>query len=442
MLSEAIKKRWPEIPILFGGANCEGPMGLETVRQFTCVDYVVSGEADCVITELVSGLLEGRAPSVEGVYSKSTPPSCDNEGLTNAPSIQNLDDLPIPDFTEFYERYVNSPSLEGLTPRVIFESSRGCWWGQKKHCTFCGLNGLGMAFRSKTPERVLQELIGLTTCYPGSQVTVVDNILKMEFFRSVLPQLAEQQLPIQLFYEIKSNLRRDQVAQLRSAGITEVQPGIESFSDHVLELMRKGVTGLQNIQLLKWCEEYGILPRWNFLYGFPGEEPGEYAWMASVLPLLEHLQPPTSAVPIRLDRFSPNFDNAKEFGFASVEPAPAYRFIYPEVDEAARQNLAYFFAYDYTDGRTPRTYTAELRMAVDQWKDAAQSSHLVGFNTSRGLLIFDTRRVATKEFHLLEGVSASLYNYLDRFCVFRLIRPVVPVHSGRLFRCYPATLSG
>ena len=44
---------------------------------------------------------------------------------------------------------------------------------------------------------------------------------------------------------------------LRDAGVTTIQPGIESFSDRVLKLMKKGVTGLQNIQLLKWCKEIG-----------------------------------------------------------------------------------------------------------------------------------------------------------------------------------------
>ena len=35
--------------------------------------------------------------------------------------------------------------------------------------------------------------------------------------------------------------------------------------------MRKGVTALQNLRLLKWCAEIGITPAWNLLYGFPGE---------------------------------------------------------------------------------------------------------------------------------------------------------------------------
>ena len=51
-------------------------------------------------------------------------------------------------------------------------------------------------------------------------------------------------------------------------------------SDRVLKQMKKGVSGLQNIQLLKWCKEMGIHPIWNFLIGFPQESADDYFQMA------------------------------------------------------------------------------------------------------------------------------------------------------------------
>ena len=74
---------------------------------------------------------------------------------------------------------------------------------------------------------------------------------------------------MELFYEVKANLKKAQVRLLRDAGVRVIQPGIESFSSNVLARMRKGVKGLQNIQLLKWCKEFGITPHWNLLWGFP-----------------------------------------------------------------------------------------------------------------------------------------------------------------------------
>ena len=43
-----------------------------------------------------------------------------------------------------------------VRPQIPLETSRGCWWGMKHHCIFCGLNGKQMAFQDKSPDRVAQ----------------------------------------------------------------------------------------------------------------------------------------------------------------------------------------------------------------------------------------------------------------------------------------------
>ena len=69
--------------------------------------------------------------------------------------------------------------------------------------------------------------------------------------------------------EVKANLKREQVRQLYESGFTSIQPGVESFSASVLRLMRKGLSPLQNIALLRWCDEYFVEPYWNVLAGLP-----------------------------------------------------------------------------------------------------------------------------------------------------------------------------
>ena len=53
--------------------------------------------------------------------------------------------------------------------------------------------------------------------------------------------------------------------------------------------MRKGVSGLQNIQTLKWCVEIGLRPSWNYLWGFAGESRDDFERLAAMVPLLTHL---------------------------------------------------------------------------------------------------------------------------------------------------------
>ena len=58
----------------------------------------------------------------------------------------------IPDFDDYFGA-AQAPSYCDTVVRLSAESSRGCWWGAKSHCTFCGLNGGTMAFRAKSAER-------------------------------------------------------------------------------------------------------------------------------------------------------------------------------------------------------------------------------------------------------------------------------------------------
>jgi ribosomal peptide maturation radical SAM protein 1 len=325
-LAQMLKKRLPNCIIVFGGANCEREMGAALLENFDFVDHVFSGEADLTFPEFCDDILAG-SQSAERTPARSRPPRLiESDKLVTA-----LDNLPYPDHDDFFFELQRS----GLTKREIrvpFETARGCWWGQKHHCTFCGLNGGTMAFRSKSPERAYSELLHLTNKYRGFPLSAVDNIIDVTFFKSLLPKMAEKPLGEQICYEVKSNLKEAQVKLLAEAGITLIQPGIESLSSEILGLMKKGVTGIQNIQLLKWCKQYAVRPEWNFIWGFPREPANEYARMRDLLPAISHLPPPGSAGKIRMDRFSPNFNSPEHFGFCNVRPFPSYAYVYTDLE--------------------------------------------------------------------------------------------------------------
>ena len=177
-----------------------------------------------------------------------------------------------------------------------------------------------MAFRSKSPDRVVEEIAELRERYGVPTFSVVDDILDMRYFKSVLPMLTEARLGADFFWEVKANLTAEHVRQLRDAGVVFIQPGIESLNDHVLDLMRKGTTGFRNIELLKWCKEYGVKPLWNLLYGFPGETASDYAETVELIEAIWHLDPPTGYGPIRLDRFSPYHAEPEAFGMENIRP--------------------------------------------------------------------------------------------------------------------------
>jgi ribosomal peptide maturation radical SAM protein 1 len=366
-----------------------------------------------VFPRLVQRLLrEGKAGALPGMLHQG-----ESQSLTHPAMVDELDALPIPQYRDYFARLAASPPSTTVEPRLLIETSRGCWWGAKQHCTFCGLNGDTMPFRGKSPDRAYDELAALSQGYGIRKIECVDNILDMRLLRELMPRLARSGLDLDLFYEVKANLRYEHVVKLRAGGVTAIQPGIESFSDSVLRLMRKGCTGMQNIQLLRWCAELGMQVAWNLLAGFPGEDPQEYAAMAALIPLLTHLPPPASCSPVRLDRFSPMFTHAGEYGLTRVRPNSAYYYIFPlGVRELA--NLAYFFEFDYADGREVDAYLAKTRRAVDTWVrlhvDPAGQPVLDAVYTGHDeVTLTDTRPCAIHREQRLRGLKALIYYQCD-----------------------------
>lgn len=407
-LAKRLKQARPDLFILFGGANCEGPMGAEVVRQFECVDAAVSGEGEHVLPQIVDRVLQGlTVDGLPGVRTRGT-----IQQLTNTVVIENLDELPHPDYSDYFEQFGASRFGDEWQPSIFYETSRGCWWGERMHCTFCGLNGATMKYRSKSAPRAMEELIALTTAHPECDVEVTDNILDLDYFNTFLPQLAEKKLGVSLFYETKSNLRRDQVRLLRDAGVHVIQPGIESLSDSILKLMRKGVSALQNIQLLKWARELGVHVRWNIICGFPNEDPAEYARMAEIVPFLTHFTPPAVCTKLRLDRFSPNFFDSEKLGFTNVRPIPAFAGLY-QVPPEAVANLAYYFSFEYQDPRDIDEYIGPLKESVQRWKKENADSALLAIDCGESIIVWDLRPIASKKLTILSGMQCDLFRACD-----------------------------
>ncbi|HKU76062.1 MAG TPA: RiPP maturation radical SAM C-methyltransferase [Pyrinomonadaceae bacterium] len=416
----------PEIILMIGGANCEGEMGVQTLESFPWVDCIVSGEADALFPELCKVLLDQGRSAVslpDGAVSQSqlkNPFRILSQQPAQPPRslIHNMDSLPLPDYGHYFQALNASTLTNLIEPGLLAESSRGCWWGEKFHCTFCGLNGVGMQYRLKSPERVLDELSELKRLYGIGSIQFVDNILDMSYFKTVLPKLAQSDEKFSLFYETKANLKRDQVELLAQAGVRWIQPGIESLDDRLLKLLEKGNSTLMNLQLLKWCCELDIDVSWNLLSGIPGESDDWYRKMADWLPSIFHLQPPTGVSRIRYDRFSPYHMRPRDFDL-TLEPSRTYPYVYPLAKESLMR-LAYSFEDSGRPRHMHRAFSEEpgqqlLQLVVMEWNELWRTSKPVLQVSDDGerLQFFDTRPYAIQRNWTVEGLEANVYRMCD-----------------------------
>lgn len=410
-LARLIRQRYPDKVIVFGGGNCEGVMGQELLRSFPCIDFVCSGESDHSFPELVRRLSAGEPlVGVPGLVTREG-----EEARLMAPpdKIHDMDALPDPDFDDYFAEIRRGPLSGALNPSLLIETARGCWWGAKSHCTFCGLNGDTMAFRSKSAERAMGEIERQVARHGIRQFQAVDNIIAIDYFKTLLPMLKEKALGVTFFYEVKSNLKRDQVKLLREAGVMAVQPGIEALNSHVLQLMKKGVTAIHNIALLKWCKDYGIEAAWNLLYGFPGETAADYEETAAYVEAIPHLRPPGAAAIIRLDRFSPNFNQAEQFGIANIRPFALYRYLYPLPPERI-ENLAYFFEYEHRDGRKPESYMGRTLELVKAWNENPKGDLRKQYDADLAeLVVTDSRPGREPMRYPFNGIQREIYEYCE-----------------------------
>lgn len=270
-LAAELKRRRPGLTVVFGGSNCDGPMGHALHRNHRFVDHVVRGEGEYALPALLAHVEAGTAPAdVPGLCWWDGPESRANDESrrTVAPG-----DIPSPDYDLWQAAIDASPLAEYVHPKLVVEGARGCWWGEKHHCTFCGLNGSAMTFRAKTGSRLWDEVDRLVRRHRILDVVTVDNIIDMAYFKDFLPLAADSDWDLRMHYEVKSNLTPEQLELLARAGSVHIQPGIESLNNKALELMDKGVGAARNIRTLRECENHSLTCSWNYLYGFPGRVP-------------------------------------------------------------------------------------------------------------------------------------------------------------------------
>lgn len=399
-LAARIKLVSPGTLIVFGGANVEGEMGLEHLRAFADIDIAIVGEGDEAFPNLLHALDHRRTSiyttHLDEVDLPGVAIRCEGAPRLLAPArpFARLDDLPPPDYTGWFARRARVGTDNGWcvdVQAVPVETSRGCWWGTKHHCTFCGLNGAIMGFRSKSPGRVREELDVLAARHGYTQFEATDNILDVHYLRELFPILMSERLDFEFFFEVKANLTLPQLRIPRQGGVRWIQPGIESMSTHILRLMRKGTTALQNVRLLKWARYLGLRVSWNLLWGFPGEVPEDYENELAFLRTLTHLEPPDDCGRIWLERFSPYWEDRARFGMSNVRPEESYRFVYPaHVD---LEKVAYFFDYTAEDTIRDEEHQPTVDLVADWSKryDSATPDYLRYRRTPSGVFIDDRR---------------------------------------------------
>ena len=412
-MARRLKAHNPEITTVMGGASCEPGVGRIFARRVDAIDFVFAGPALRSFPEFV-GHMARREPEkchqIPGVYTHGRD---NNHGAVG--EEMDINSRLSLDYDDFLSS-VNS-KCPGVVPELFFETSRGCWWGERAHCTFCGINGTTMTFRAMSAENAIAQFSELFEKYPNVQrFTAVDNILEPSYYSTVFPFVKAPE-GATIFYETRVIEDDEQMRVLARAGVIRIQPGIEALSTSVLKLMRKGTTAFRNLTFLKKIAAHGIEVEWNLVTGFPNESSDVYDQYLRTIPSFVHLPAPFATFPVRFDRHSPYQRKPGEFGLR-LRPLDFYSLVYPFPDEELDE-IAYFWAdhefsntYLFNVARWQRKIEAAVMYWRARWYQQDRMLKPELRLAANGRAIYDSRSGDVVQ-HPLSPLGRELLGHLD-----------------------------
>lgn len=279
------------------------PMTLETMRPFPALDFVLRGEPEMTLRELIDAF-EGKKPSnprvakmlaetsmpqrrrigsqevVDEFPVKESDNPCarilglawrnGNEIVINPdrPFIPNLDDLPIPLHEMLPLDKQRMPMIKG--PFTFIVTSRGCPAGCKyciKHVSYQN------SVRVRSAENIVEELeylnrLGITNIHMYADLFTVNR----DHVVSLCNLILERGLKIRWTCNSRVDYVDEEMLTLMGkAGCWLISWGIESANEMILKRARKGYKKEQAFKALKWAKAAGIKNWGYFIIGLPGE---------------------------------------------------------------------------------------------------------------------------------------------------------------------------
>lgn len=363
--------------------------------------------------------------------------------------LLRIGDLPAPSFAEMhFEAY-----QEDDDRTIPFQLSRGC----TDHCEFCSETVFWRRFRPDAPGEAVEKIKQLQKDYGANFIIFADSLLNGLPKRLVefAERLLREQVEIRWAGFMRAQMDAETARLLARAGCNDVFVGIESFSDHTLELMRKRRTKAQNIEAVEAFLQAGIGITAGFVPGFPGDSREAFTRSAMVLRDLQDQFPGQLEIhvePFLVQPNAPLYNKLEAMDLAAkgwddeyLDTAPDFRNISEKVlcaVEGPSQGIERLGRYNMvrtikTDEPTSKDYSFEngaeewLTIHEFDFDHLIEGWHLAQKKSSAGhsyaLLLTDGETKQLKKLQeensLTDPANATLTPMLERFEGAHIIPP-------------------
>ncbi len=253
------------IPVVVGGNSFVVESIGRRWSEQPGITAVYGGEPEPYLYEMVEKVSRGEdITSIPGVYSPNT--------AWVAEPLENLDQVPFPDFADF--------PWQSYPHRIVpVMAGRGCGWGK---CDFCSdvLMSAARTFRSRSLANVLEEVRVQRERYDVDLFVFLDLKLNSDLgvWRGLAERLPEVAPGIKWTASVHVDSRLDHgltahdLERAAHAGLVRMTTGLESGSQRVLNAMAKGVKLHRMSEFVRATHAAGISLRLTTIIGHPGEE--------------------------------------------------------------------------------------------------------------------------------------------------------------------------
>lgn len=257
------------VAVIIGGPYFVQPEVIKDWVRIPGLTALAAGEVELQLPSILKTLLAGGDVTLhQGMMAAG--PQGEIRGEIAAPQ-REIDAVPYPDFSDFpWEAYPNR-----IIPVI---TGRGCGWGA---CTFCSdvTSTAGRTYRSRSPGNVLNEIASHYRQYQVSRFVFTDMKLNsnVEMWRSLISGTQEVApgaqwiAAVHVGNEADTGLSESDLRAAAASGCVRLSTGLESGSQRIIDLMKKG-TQLDSISaFLHNASAAGISCRCTMILGYPGE---------------------------------------------------------------------------------------------------------------------------------------------------------------------------
>lgn len=266
-VARRVRELAPDVPIVWGGIHAS--LLPEETSRHPLVDVAIAGEGEMTFLEVVRRLATGRdLDGLAGVYVDGHSEARER-GPNEPPALDDLPELPyhLVDMEPYLS--VRASQYAGIERALPFISSRGCSFG----CTFCCNPALSnRRWRAMSVDVAARRVESLARthgvqCIQFHDENFLGSACRAEEFAGRLGALG-------LKWVIQgrmSQMLKIDLDLLVANGLIAVCPGIETGSNRILDMIRKGESREQVLEANRRLAGTGIIAAYNFVIGFPTE---------------------------------------------------------------------------------------------------------------------------------------------------------------------------